>query len=109
MQNFLYLPGANGSHAFSFQPLKHNWWQRTSVCVPMVCLHFACGACCFLTQPPLLFHEDNQAMIRVVATGKNPTMRYLVRTHRVSVAWLHDVCQLKRDTDGIRGYEPRVR
>ena len=49
----------------------------------------------FLHQPPLLFHEDNQAMIRVVATGKNPTMRYLARTHRVSVAWLHDVCQTK--------------
>jgi hypothetical protein len=46
-------------------------------------------------QPPLLFHEDNQAMIRVVTTGKNPTMRYLGRTHRVSVAWLHEVCQMK--------------
>ena len=33
-------------------------------------------------QPPLLFHEDNQAMIRVVTTGKNPTMGYLARTHR---------------------------
>eukprot|EP00972_Heterocapsa_arctica_P082208 12117103-Heterocapsa_arctica.AAC.1 len=28
-------------------------------------------------------------MIRVVATGRNPTMRYLLRTHGVSVAWLH--------------------
>jgi len=37
--------------------------------------------------------EDNQAMIRVIETGKNPTMRYLHRTHRVSVAWLHEVCQ----------------
>ena len=43
----------------------------------------------FPHQPPLLFHEDNQAMICVVTTGKNPTMRYLARTHRVSVAWLH--------------------
>ena len=42
----------------------------------------------FPHQPPLLFHEDNQAMIRVVSIGKNPTMRYLARTHRVSVAWL---------------------
>jgi len=49
----------------------------------------------FPHQPPLLFHEDNQAMIRVVTTGKNPTMRYLARTHRVSVAWLHEVCQMK--------------
>ena len=30
-------------------------------------------------------------MIRVVETGKNPTMRYLHRTHRISVAWLHEV------------------
>ena len=29
----------------------------------------------FPHQPPLLLHEDNQAMIRVVKTGKNPTMR----------------------------------
>ena len=49
----------------------------------------------FLHQPPLLFHEDNPAMIRVATTGKNPTMRYLARTHRVSVAWLHEVCQMK--------------
>ena len=55
----------------------------------------------FPPRPPLLFHEDNQAMIRVVATGKNPTMRYLARTHRVSVAWLHEVCQNEGDSDGI--------
>ena len=36
------------------------------------------------------FHEDNQAMIRVWQTGRNPTMRHLGRTHRVSVAWLHE-------------------
>ena len=41
-------------------------------------------------KPGLLFHEDNQAMIRVVETGRNPTMRYLHRTHRVSVGWLHE-------------------
>ena len=28
-------------------------------------------------------------MIRVCQTGRNPTMRHLGRTHRVSVAWLH--------------------
>ena len=49
----------------------------------------------FPHQPPLLFHEDSQVMIRVVATGKNPTMRYLARTHRVSVAWFHEVCKMK--------------
>jgi hypothetical protein len=37
-----------------------------------------------------MFHEDNQAMIRVCETGRNPTMRYLLRTHRVSIAWLHE-------------------
>ena len=41
-------------------------------------------------KPPLMFHEDNQAMIRICETGRNPTMRYLLRTHRVSVAWLHE-------------------
>ena len=29
-------------------------------------------------------------MIRVIETGRNPTMRYLHRTHRVSVGWLHE-------------------
>ena len=29
-------------------------------------------------------------MIRVVQTGKNPTMRHLNRVHRISVAWLHE-------------------
>ena len=41
-------------------------------------------------KPKLVFHEDNQTMIRVIETGRNPTMRYLARTHRVSVAWLHE-------------------
>jgi hypothetical protein len=36
------------------------------------------------------FHEDNQAMIRVVESGKNPSMKHLSRTHRVSVAWMHE-------------------
>ena len=29
-------------------------------------------------------------MIRVAEIGRNPTMRCLARTHRVSVAWLHE-------------------
>ena len=29
-------------------------------------------------------------MIGVIETGRNPTMRYHPRTHRVSVAWLHE-------------------
>ena len=34
--------------------------------------------------------EDNQAMMRVVETGRNPTLRYIGRTHGVSIAWLHE-------------------
>eukprot|EP00972_Heterocapsa_arctica_P106228 15648775-Heterocapsa_arctica.AAC.1 len=30
-------------------------------------------------------------MIRVVETGRTPTMRYLLRMHGVSVAWLHEI------------------
>jgi len=36
------------------------------------------------------FWEDNETMIQVCKTGKNPTMRHLPRTHRVSVAWLYE-------------------
>ena len=43
--------------------------------------------------PTLYFHEDNQAMIAVCRSGRNPTMRHLHRTHRVSIDWLHEVCQ----------------
>ena len=32
----------------------------------------------FPHRPTLMFHEDNQAMIRVCETGRNPTMRYLL-------------------------------
>jgi hypothetical protein len=38
----------------------------------------------------LVVHDDNSAMIQVCRTGKNPTMRHLGRTHRVSVQWLHE-------------------
>ncbi len=41
-------------------------------------------------KPPLFLHEDNQAMIRVCKTGRNPTMRHIGRTHRVSVAFTHE-------------------
>ena len=30
-----------------------------------------------------VFHEDNESMIRVVQTGKNPTMKHMNRTHGV--------------------------
>ena len=31
-------------------------------------------------RPKVVVHEDNQAMLRVIETGRNPTMRYLHRT-----------------------------
>ena len=40
---------------------------------------------------PAVFHEDNQAMIRIIRSGRNPTVRYLHRTHRLSIAALHAV------------------
>ena len=36
------------------------------------------------------FHEDNTTMISVCNTGRNPTMRHIGRTHKVSIAWLHE-------------------
>ena len=38
----------------------------------------------------IIVHEDNTVMIRVCVTGRNPTMRYLSRTHGVSAAWLYE-------------------
>ena len=29
-------------------------------------------------------------MIRVIETGRNPTMRHLGRVHNVDIAWLHE-------------------
>ena len=34
---------------------------------------------------PCEFLEDNQACIRVMESGKNPTLRYLGRTHKVDM------------------------
>jgi len=39
---------------------------------------------------PMVFQEDNEAMIKVCKSGKNPTMRGLLRTHGVSVAFLKE-------------------
>jgi len=39
---------------------------------------------------PLIFHGDNEAMIQVCRSGRNPTMRHLGRTHGISITWLHD-------------------
>ena len=45
--------------------------------------------------------EDNQAMMRVVETGRNPTMRYIGRTHGVSIAWLHERFKEKHHLDDL--------
>lgn len=40
---------------------------------------------------PLTFHEDSEAMIRICRSDRNPTMRHVLRSHAVSVAYLHEV------------------
>jgi len=47
------------------------------------------------------FREDNQAMMRVVETGRNPTMRYLDRVHRVNVANIHERLGNKHTKDNV--------
>jgi hypothetical protein len=39
---------------------------------------------------PLIHHVDNQCVIEVVRTGRNPTMRHLGRVHGVSIGFLHE-------------------
>ena len=39
----------------------------------------------------LQVREDNDAMIRVLTIGGNPTMRYLSLIHGIKVNWLHQV------------------
>ena len=46
-----------------------------------------------ITDPNFVFYDDNQTMIGVVRTGKNPTMRHLERSHGVCIAWMHEVFQ----------------
>ena len=42
------------------------------------------------SSPKLLFHDDNQGMIGVVRSGRNPTMRHLERTHGIAITSLHE-------------------
>ena len=38
----------------------------------------------------LCIHGDNEVMIQVCRSGRNPTMRHMGRTHGISCTWLHD-------------------
>ena len=38
----------------------------------------------------LYVFEDNEAVIKVIIKRRSPTMRYVSRTHRVSLDWLFD-------------------
>ena len=37
-----------------------------------------------------IFKEDNQSAIKVMSTGKNPTMRHMQRIHGLSIAWIKE-------------------
>ena len=41
--------------------------------------------------PQVIFHDDNQAMIAVIRSGKNPTMRHIERSHGISIVWMHEM------------------
>ena len=41
--------------------------------------------------PNFVFYDDNKAMIRVVRSGRNPTMRHLERSHGVCISWMHEM------------------
>ena len=38
----------------------------------------------------LYVFEDNEAVIKMIITGRSPTMRHVSRTHRVALDWLFD-------------------
>jgi hypothetical protein len=46
------------------------------------------------------FLEDNQATIRMLESGKNPTLRHLGRTHKVDLSWLFD--EFKKESYMLR-------
>ena len=41
--------------------------------------------------------EDNESAVRILSTGKNPTMAYMVRTQRVDIQWLHERHKIDND------------
>ena len=47
--------------------------------------------------PEILFHDDNQGMIGVARTGRNPTMRHLERTHAIAIVSLLTISSYSMD------------
>ena len=45
----------------------------------------------------LELYQDNQAIGRIVHTGRAPALRHIKRTHSVSVAWIHEQVQSTDD------------
>ena len=41
-------------------------------------------------KPVVYLFEDNQATLRIIQSGKYPTLRHVRRMHGVSISWLHD-------------------
>ena len=46
----------------------------------------------------LNLQEDNQAAIQIIRNGRNPTLRHVNRTHRVSADWLTEVFRKDKQT-----------
>ena len=46
--------------------------------------------CLFRPKVQLVCHEDNDVAVRICQSGRNPTMRYVGRTHGMCIAWLHE-------------------
>ena len=42
----------------------------------------------------LYIFEDNEAVIKMLITGRSPTMRHVSKTHRVALDWLFDTINL---------------
>ena len=37
--------------------------------------------------------EDNAACAQIIVSGKNPSLRHVLRTQKVDIKWLHEVFQ----------------
>ena len=48
----------------------------------------------------LRLYEDNQAALRIFETGRNPTMKYMTRTHGISIAQIHERLQ-QQDVEAV--------